>query len=148
MGFYNELKDPPYDYINSLPDFKLALLQQLKKRVDRDKSTQDVILASNDYIDSLTGILVTLANYYSPDCFGNQSPQEFFSEIISSRYRLHAVIVEPDGPGTGGTLIGIRAMANLTSDIENIIEAMVSGLWVERYSEYKDWQKRWHSAEI
>ena len=144
---HTQLKDPPYDYINSLPDFKSALLQQLKKRLD-DGSTLDMIQASNDYVDSLTGILVTLANYYSPDCFGDQSPQDFFSEIISSRYRLHAIVAEPDGPGTRGTIIGIQAMANLISDIENIIEAMVSGLCLERYSEYKDWQKRWRNAKI
>ena len=142
-----QLKDPPYDYINSLPDFKLALLQQLKKRLD-DGSTLDVIQASNDYVDSLTGILVTLANYYSPNCFGDQSPQDFFSEIISSRYRLHAIIAEPHGPGTGGTIVGVLSMGNLISDIENIIEAMVSGLWEERYSKYEDWQKRWHSAKV
>ena len=88
------------------------------------------------------------ANYYSPDCFGDQSPQDFFSEIISSRYRLHAIVAEPHGPGTGGTIVGILSMGNLISDIEKIIEDMISGLWVERYSEYKDWQKRWRSEEI
>ena len=144
---HTQLKDPPYDYINSLPDFKSALLQQLKKRLD-DGSTLDMIQASNDYVDSLTGILVTLANYYSPDCFGDQSPQEFFSEIISSRYRLYAIIVEPYGPGTGGTMVGILSMGNLISDIEKIIEDMVFGLCKERYSEYKNWQKRWRSAKI
>ena len=144
---HTQLKDPPYDYFNSLPDFKSALLQQVKKQ-KLDGSTLDMIQANQDYIDSLTGILVTLANYYSPDCFGNQSPQDFFSEIISSRYLLHAIVAEPHGPGTGGTIVGILFTANLISDIEKIIEDMVSGLWVERYSEYQDWQKRWRSEEI
>lgn len=144
---HTKLKDPPYDYINSLPDFKSALLQQLKKRLD-DGVTFNMIQASNDYVDSLTGILVTLANYYSPECFRNQSPQDFFSEIISTRYRLHAIVAEPHGPGTGGTIVGILSMGNLISDLEKIIEDMISGLWVERRSEYKNWQKRWRSAKI
>ena len=144
---HTQLKDPPYDYFNSLPDFKSTLLQQVKKQ-KLDGSTLDMIQANQDYIDSLTGILVTLANYYSPECFGNQSPQDFFSEIISSRSRLSAIVAEPYGPGTGGTIVGILLTANLISDLEKIIEDMISGLWVERYSEYKDWQKRWRSAKI
>lgn len=144
---HTQLKDLPVDYINSLPKFKSDLIQQAKKRKSHG-STFDIVEANHDYVDSLMGILVTLANYYSPECFGNQSPQEFFSEIISSRFRLHFALAEPDGPGTGGTIVGIRRGLSLVADIERIIEDMVSGLWEERYAEYEDWQKRWRSEEI
>ena len=138
------------DYINSLPKFKSDLIQQTNKR-KRDGSTLDIVQANDDYADSLTGILVTLANYYSPECFGDQSPQEFFSEIISSRFRLHSALVEPDGPGTGGTIAGILRGVSRIADIERIVEDMVTGLWQweDSYpSEYEDWQKRWRSEEI
>ena len=144
---HTQLADLPVDYINSLPKFKSNLLQQAKKRKSHG-STLDIIQANHDYFDALTGIPVTLANYYSPECFGNQSPQEFFSEIISSRFPLHSALAEPYGPGTGGTIVGIRRGLNLIADIEKIIEDMVSGLWEERYSEYEDWRKRWRSKEI
>ena len=144
---HTQLKDLPVDYINLLPKFKSDLIQQTKKR-KRAGTTLDIVQASNDYADSLTGILVTLANYYSPECFGDQSPQEFFSEIISARFRLHSALAEPDGPGTGGTIAGILRVRSRIADIERIVEDMVSGLWEERYSEYEDWQKRWRSEEI
>ena len=144
---YTQLEDLPVDYINSLPKFKSDLNQQTNKRKSCG-STLDIVQANDDYADSLTGILVTLANYYSPECFGDQSPQEFFSEIISSRFRLHSALAEPYGPGTGGTIAGIRWGLSLIADIERIIEEMVSGLWEERYSEYEDWQKRWRNEEI
>ena len=144
---HTQLKDLPVDYINSLPKFKSDLIRQTNKRKSRG-STLDIVQANNDYEDSLTGILVTLANYYSPECFGDQSPQEFFSEIISSRFRLHSALAEPDGPGTGGTIAGIRRGLSRIADIEKIIEDMVSGLWQERYSEYEDWQKQWRSKGI
>ena len=145
---HTQLKDLPVDYINSLPKFKSDLIQQTNKR-KRDGSTLDIVQANDDYADSLTGILVTLANYYSPECFGDQSPQEFFSEIISSRFRLHSALAEPDGPGTGGTIAGIRRGLSCIADIERIIEDMVAELWEESYSsEYEDWQKRWRSEEI
>ena len=74
-----KLKDPSLAYINSLPVFKSALLQQGKPKRDRG-STSEIVQTNYDYIDSLTGILVTLANYYSPKQFGDQSPQEFFQK--------------------------------------------------------------------
>jgi hypothetical protein len=147
---HTQLKDLPVDYINSLPKFKSDLIQQTNKR-KRDGSTLDIVQANDDYADSLTGILVTLANYYSPECFGDQSPQEFFSEIISSRFRLHSALAEPDGPGTGGTIAGILRGVSRIADIERIVEDMVTGLWQweDSYpSEYEDWQKRWRSEEI
>ena len=144
---HTQLKDLPVDYINSLPKFKSDLIQQTNKRKSC-RSTLDIVHANNDYADSLTGILVTLANYYSPECFGDQSPQEFFSEIISSRFRLYSALAAPYGPGTGGTIAKIRWGLSLIDDIEKIIEDMVSGLCEEPYYEYEDWQKRWRSEKI
>ena len=145
---HTQIKDLAVDYINSLPKFKSDLIQQTNKR-KRNGSTPDIVQANSDYADSLTGILVTLANYYSPECFGDQSPQEFFSEIISSRFRLYSALAEPDGPGTGGTIARIRRVLSRIDDIEKIIEDMVAELWEESYSsEYEDWQKRWNREGI
>ena len=143
-------KDYPDAYINSLPDFRLALLRETeRKREELGESTLTIVQTNRDYIDVLIGILVTLAtNYYAPDCFGSQSPQEFFSEIISSRYRLYSVIAEPDGPGTGGTIVPISKQSSLIADIEKLVEMLVEGNWVAHYSEYEDWQKRWRREEI
>ncbi len=145
---HTQIKDLAVDYINSLPKFKSDLIKQTNKR-KRNGSTIDIVQANSDYADSLTGILVTLANYYSPECFGDQSPQEFFSEIISSRFRLHFALAEPYGPGTGGTIARIRWGLSRIDDIERIIEDMVAELWEESYSsEYEDWQKRWNREGI
>lgn len=76
---HTQLTDPPFDYINSLPKFKSDLLQQIRTQKSAE-TTLDIIQANNDYADALTGILVALANYYSPECFGDQSPQEFFQK--------------------------------------------------------------------
>ena len=137
----------PFPYIKSLPKYKSDLLQQVKEQ-KFNGSTLDIVQANSDYIDALTGILVILANFYSPECFGEQSPQEFFSEILSSRYQFYSMLSAPDGPGTGGTIRSILFGHYLISDIENMIIDMVSGLWVERYSEYEDWERQWRSKEI
>ena len=142
-------KDYPDAYINSLPDFRLALLRETKRKQEElGGSTLAIVQTRDSYIDVLTGILVTLAtNYYVPECFGNQSPQEFFSEIISSRYRLYSIIAEPHGPGTGGTIVPIRKQSSLTADIEKLVEVLVEGNWEERYSEYEDWKRKWRTKE-
>ena len=144
---HTQLSEFPRGYIDSLPRFKSDLLQQIKKQKS-DGTTLDIIEANSHYANALKGILVTLATFYSPEYFKDQSPQEFFSEIISARYRFHSIIVEPYGPNTGGTIRGIRYGLEITKDIENLIEAMVYGLWEERYSEYEDWQELWRDSDI
>ena len=142
-----QLNEFPHAYINSLPKFKSDLLQQIKKQKS-DGTTLDIIEANSHYANALKGILTTLATFYSPDYFKDQSPQEFFLEIISARDRFHSIIVEPYGPNTGGTIRGIRYGLERIKDIEKLVEDMVNGLWEERYSEYEDWQKRWRDSDM
>jgi hypothetical protein len=143
-----ELKEPPLDYINSLPDFKAALLRQAQPKWDTGV-TGTMVQASYDYIDSLRGILVTLASYYSPKQFGNQTPQEYFSVIIASRFRWHRTKAEPDGPGTGGTIVNVTCGGSVIEDVENMIEDMVMAL-VDYDDEFdwRTWPKRWRGEKM
>ena len=141
-----KLKKPSIAYINSLPAFKSALLQQGKPKRDSG-TTSEMVQASYDYIDSLTGILVTLANYYSQKQFGDQSSQEFFSEIIASRYRWHYTVAEPHGPATGGTIVRILCSGSVASDVEKMIEDMVDALvgWDDDF-DWNGWKKYWRGS--
>lgn len=142
------LAEPPLDYIDCLPEFRSNLLRKINKRKSKG-STLDIVQANSEYIDVLTGILVTLASYYSPECFGDQSPQDFFPEIISSRFPLHRIIAEPDGPGTGGTIVSIRCTNSVITDVEKMIEDMILGLlWPKSEYDDEDWLKRWRKTEI
>jgi len=137
------LKEPPMDYINSLPEFKAALLSQAYPKWDTGV-TSTMVQANYDYIDSLNGILVTLAGYYSQEQFGEQSAQEYFSEIISSRFKWHRTIAEPKGPGTGGTIVNVTCGGSVMADVERMVEDMVMEL--VRYDDsfnWKGWSKRW-----
>ena len=140
---YTELKKPPMDYINALPEFRSALLAQAQPRWNTG-TTCEMALASYDYIDSLTGILITLSNYYSTHQFGNQSPQEYFSEIISSRFKWYRTVVEPHGPATGGTIISTLVPHKVKADVEKMVEDMVIELVGYSGSfDLRDWSKRW-----
>ncbi len=140
------VRQPPLIYIKSLPAFKIALHKQMQPVFDTGITTK-MIHAESDYIESLTGILVTLAKYYSPKQFGDQTPQEFISEVIESRFRWHNAVVEPLGPMTGGKIAQLTATAGVTGDVEKMIEEMVFHLYFDDILEdnfnYNEWLKAW-----
>ena len=148
----SQVNQPPLIYINSLPAFKLALQRQKQPIFDIGNNTKS-IRAELDYIESLTGILVTLANYYSPKQFGNLTPQEFISEIIKSRFRWNDAVVEPLGPGTGGKIALLTSAAGVAGDVENMIADMVFHLyiddiiWGDNFN-YDEWVKAWRNSDF
>ncbi len=143
-----QLKQPPIDYINSLPTFRSALQRQAQPKRDTG-ITSEMVQANYDYIDSLTGILVMLANYYSPKQFGDQSPQEFFSEVIASRFRWHYSVAEPHGPATGGTIVRILCSSSVALDVEKMIEDMVFALvGFNDDFDFRNWKRNWNDEEL
>ena len=147
-----DYKDPPIAYINTLPEFRLALLAQKEAKLEGERlaigliSTSTMVQASWDYIDSITGILITLSDYYSTRHFSNEAPEEYFSEIISSRAGWHRTVAEPYGPGTGGTMISIIVAGEVMADVEEMVEDMVFSLGLGEISFDRDsWLDRWRS---
>lgn len=141
------LQEPPMYYINALPEFKSALLKQAQPRWDTGV-TSTMVQANYDYIDSLTGILVTLAKHISPKQFEGMDPQEYFSEVISSRFRWHRTINEPHGPGTGGTIVNVLVGGSVISDVEKMVEDLVMGLvGFDDSFDWRNWPKRWRGEE-
>jgi hypothetical protein len=108
-----------------------------------------VVAASNDYVDALQGILATLAGFYPSGNFGVDDPHKFFSELISSRYAWHRSHVEPDGPGTGGTIVRMITVRHVVSDVEKMVEDMVQSLvgYDDRFN-WREWLKCWNDEAI
>lgn len=143
-----ELKEPLSKYINSLPHYKAALLRQAQPKWGTG-ATDTMVQANYDYIDSLKGILVALASYYSPKQFSNQSPQEYFSDVIASRFQWYRTIEEPHGPGTEGTIVNVTGSGSVIQDVENMIEDMVIALaGYDNEFDWENWSKRWRGEKI
>ena len=137
---------PILAYINSLPTLKAALISQAQPRWDTGV-TSEMVQASYDYIDSLTGILVILAGNYASDQFGNQTSTEYFSDVVSSRFRWHRTIAEPEGPGSGGTIVNLMVCSGVTSDVEKMVEDVVSSLvGLDDEFDWVNWPRRWQEA--
>lgn len=148
-----EIDMSPIDFINSLPKIKSDLLQEIEIILDSKTpeggTTADICNMNGLYIDALQKILTKLASFYSSDYFIDQSPQNFFSEIISSRNRFHGIIAEPNGPGTGGTIRSIIYTQSIIEDVDNLIKMMVEGLLIHRVNypdfNYNNWLKLWRN---
>ena len=143
---HTEFKEPLLKYINSLPYFIAALLRQAQPKWGTGV-TATMVQANYDCIDSLKGVLVTLASYYSPKPFGNQTPQEYFSDVIASRFQWYRTILEPHGPG--GTMVNVICSGSVLEDTENMIEDMVRALagYNDEF-DWENWSKRWHGEKI
>lgn len=143
---HTEFKEPLLKYINSLPYFLAALLRQAQPRWGTGV-TATMVQANYDCIDSLKGVLVTLASYYSPKPFGNQTPQEYFSDVIASRFQWYRTILEPHGPG--GTIVNVICSGSVLEDTENMIEDMVRALaGHDNEFDWENWLKRWRGEKI
>ncbi len=138
-------REAPLAYINSLPTFRAELRKHAQPEWDSGV-TMRMVIASHEYIDALQGILVNLAQYYSPQQFGGKSPQEFFAEAIASRFSWHRTHAEPDGPGTGGTIVNVVCAGNVMADVERMVEEFAMSLAGYNDSfDWKRWPERWHA---
>lgn len=135
--------DNLFSYLDSIPAVKTELLAVAQPEWDSGVTVR-MNQATYNYIDGLQGILVGLSAYYSPECFEGDDPHKFFSEIISSRYRWHRAHSEPDGPGTGGTIVGTICGGSVRKDVEDMILDLALSLigYSEEYS-WKHWKRRW-----
>ena len=107
--------------------------------------TARVVQASYDHIDALQGVLVTMADFYPSGNFDGKDPHRFFSDQVSSRFSWHRSHAEPDGPGTGGTIVNILVVANVVSDVEKMVADMADSLvgYDDRF-DWREWRKLWN----
>jgi hypothetical protein len=131
----------PIDFINALPAYR-RFLQSVAISGWSSGGDHQMAQASNQYIDSLQGVLVALASYFPPNHFGGKDPRQYFSEQISARFEWHAALAEPQGPGTGGTLAKVTYSGGVLMDVERMVEGMVYSI-LERDDLFESWMQKW-----
>ena len=135
-------------YVNSLQAFRRELRTKAKGEWDSGVTVR-MVKASYDYVDSLQGVLITLASFYPEGNFEGKDPHKFFSEIVSSRYAWQRTHVEPHGPGTGGTIVNVITSGNVMSDVEKMVEDMVMSLaGYDDEFDWKEWPNLWNDDPI
>ncbi len=109
--------------------------------------TADMMNASYGLVHNLQTYLVGLASFYPRGHFGPSGADEYFHEATRSRFDWHRKHLEPDGPGTGGTIVGPIASGNVIGDLEDMIIKMVRSLTQhDENFNFIIWLKRWRGA--
>lgn len=134
-------------FIKYLPQARRLALAEAQEGWDTGV-TMEMRQSSYNFIDFLESSWLRLAEFYPANQFGTQTPREFISDYIQRQFQYHWAKHEPDGPGTGGTIVGVLAGSDVIRDLERMIEDLVTSLF--GYDEEFDagaWSKNWRSNE-
>ena len=138
---------PPAAFISSLPAIRKEAIARARQRWS-GYTTADALNYHGEYIEALVGILTALAAFFPANHFDDKPAREHFSEAIAARFRWHRAHLEPDGPGTRGTMIGPLAAAEVTADVEEMIVDLVGSLNFDPDHEpdFTTWKAAWDAA--
>jgi len=134
------------NFINSLPDQVRAAYAQAQQGWDTGV-TAEMMNASYKLIDNLQTFLVRLASFYPDGHFGESGVQEYFLEATRSRFAWHRAHLEPEGSGTGGTMVGPMASGKVIRDLEEMVVELVRSLTYQLQDfNFTAWRERWRGA--
>ena len=137
--------DQPHQchFINNLPKLKKVVEQSSQELWDSG-ITANMRQGSYDLINSLQDYWVKLSEFFPPAHFDGKEPREYISEYTKSRFTFHRANMEPDGAGTGGSIVHVMCGGDVIEDLEKMIEETVCMLSLNSDSiDFKDWKKKW-----
>jgi hypothetical protein len=110
--------------------------------------TSEMMQGTYDLIDLIVQMLTHLASWFPEDHFDGRLAQEYFSRFVSDRFIWHRALAEPDGVGTGGTIVGPIAAGAVLSDVECAVGDMVSALLSGREGfSLMAWRRKWKDSK-
>jgi hypothetical protein len=140
--------DEPADIrlFQSLPELKTIALRIAQPGWDTGV-TFEMRKATYDAVDFYELIWLKLAEFYPVKQFGNDGAAAHIKNYIRERYKFHWAKHEPDGPGTGGTIVGVLTGGDVMQDLDRLI--LETATAVVEYRDdvtFKTWQVRWSAA--
>jgi hypothetical protein len=109
--------------------------------------TADMIEANYEYTEEVKEMFTLLAGFYPPNHFGEEGAEAYFESEIQERHEFHRRELEPDGVGTGGTMVTVMAGASANADLEEMIVAMVRSITMNVDDfDFLAWKKQWDEA--
>jgi hypothetical protein len=136
-----------YRFMWALPKMKAVVLENAQQGWDTGV-TSDMRDASYDVIDFLEYSWLRLAEFYPDSHWGGKDAKEYIRDYIQERFTFHWSKHEPDGPGTGGTIVGILTGSDVINDLENLIVDMVSALFMYKDDfDFAAWKEAWEAKK-
>ena len=96
-----------------------------------------------NYLD----LLVKLAGLYPSRHFGQEGPRAFFTRQVTGRFQWQRMHQEPDGIGTGGTIVSVIAAGAVMAELETMLCDMVRSCSNFGGSfDFEVWHKDWEQS--
>jgi hypothetical protein len=134
------------NYIRTLPAIRRDIYDRARELWNTGV-TAKMKHGNNDVIDVLEQTLATLVGFYPIGHFDDQEPREYINAITGSRFKWHWSRLEPNGPRTGGTIVGPIAGGCVIDDLEEMIVEIVSELATHVGDfEYDYWKQEWDAV--
>jgi hypothetical protein len=133
-------------YVKSLPNVLAKGYSAAQTRWDSG-TTAEMVESTYELIDLVVQMLSHLASWFPKDHFGGQPAPEYFSQYVANRFAWHRALAEPDGVGTGGTIVGPTASMAVLGDVQRAVDEVVSSLLLGREGfSLKGWRNEWSQA--
>ena len=134
-------------FIEALPKLKAVVYETAQKGWDTG-ITADMREASYDVIDFLEFAWLRLAEFYPPSHFGGKDAKTYIKDFIKDRFSFHWSKHEPNGPGTGGTIVGVLTGGDVIHDLEEMIADTVQALFMYNDDfKYHEWVEQWRNSK-
>lgn len=152
---------PPNKHVNSqkeinkrvLNDYLVQILKIKQRKLVEAQTEFDTGItsrmknASLEVIDFYQEILKELSKFYPKDHFSNEGASNYFSELIASKVRWHRLILEPQGIGTGGTIVSILKFDSVIDELNRMIGDIAATLHLdydfEDELDFVNWKNQW-----
>lgn len=146
----------PDDYVRrsaeQLEQVRLILKFPEMKRLVRESCrvgwesgvTLEMQEASFDMLDFLQFVWLKLAEFYPRKHFGRVSAEKYIEKYIRDQFALHWTEREPNGAGTGGTIVKVLTAGDVVADLEGRIEGMMCTLFSDcQHLDLNKWLEHW-----
>jgi hypothetical protein len=137
-----------YTFVENIPGIMAKAYSLAQPEWDKG-ATNTVAQATYQLIDVVEQIWIQLAAWYPPNQFG-KPPAQYISELIAARFALRYALIEPEGPGTAGTMIRPMVAYGALLDAQDIVVLTVRLLLLFRppYENFDidEWKKRFEQA--
>jgi len=132
-------------YIDSLPDVLHNYYKQAQPEWDSGASSR-MNQASYDVISGLERMLIQLASWYPNQHFSDTATEEYISSLIAQKFQWYGAIHEPEGHGTGGTIVNQLVAGSVMGELKRCVREMALGL-IDDFGDYDigRWIRQWDS---
>jgi hypothetical protein len=129
-------------YLENILQIHDKLLESSQEKWDSGV-TAIMVQGNIDIINFYEEVLVELCSFYPKGHFDNKTPNTYITEIVSSKYLWHRLVLETDGLGTGGTIISTMVGGNVMEDLKAMIAQMAGALSFDNGIDFLTWKKKW-----